>query len=112
MSINEIKYSLLIPIYNEEKNIKNLFNEIVDSGVYSLIEDIIYINDKSTDQSLNEICLLKDQYEKIKIVSHENNLGQSNCLLSGAKLSNSEVIIPGSFQETLAKGTALLLDIA
>ena len=93
MSINKIKYSLLIPIYNEEKNINNLFNEIVDSGVYNLIEDIIYINDKSADQSLNEICLLKEQYEKIKIVNHESNLGQSNCLLSGAKLSNSEVLI-------------------
>ena len=46
------KISLVIPIYNEESNIKNLFDEIINTNVYKIVNNIIYVDDCSKDQSL------------------------------------------------------------
>mgnify|MGYP001236817204 FL=1 len=63
--------SLVIPIFNEELNIVDLFNEIISSGAYQEINSIIYVNDCSTDKSLNIINLLKKKYDKIHIINHK-----------------------------------------
>ncbi len=85
--------SLVIPIFNEELNIVDLFNEIISSGAYQEINTIIYVNDCSTDKSLNIINSLKKKYDKIHIINHKSNLGQSNCILSASKYSNDDLIL-------------------
>ena len=35
------KISLIIPIYNEEFNINNLFDEILSTNVYEIVNNII-----------------------------------------------------------------------
>ena len=45
------KFSLIIPIYNEEENISKLLNEIVNVNLYDKINEIIFIDDCSTDIS-------------------------------------------------------------
>ena len=45
------KFSLIIPIYNEEENISKLLNEIVSVKLYDKINEIIFIDDCSTDNS-------------------------------------------------------------
>ena len=49
-----MELSIVIPIYNEEDNIKRLYNEIkqVITGISKTYE-IIFVNDGSTDNSLN-----------------------------------------------------------
>lgn len=85
--------SLVIPIFNEELNIVNLFDEIVSSGTYQNINTIIYVNDCSTDKSLNMLNSLKKKYDKIHIINHASNMGQSNCILSASKYSNDDLIL-------------------
>ena len=46
------KISLVIPIYNEEFNIKRLFDEIINTNVYEIVNNIIFVDDCSSDQSL------------------------------------------------------------
>ena len=56
----EIYYSVVVPVYKEEGNLKVLDNEIRE--VMETLKrpyEVIYINDGSTDNSLNELKSLK-----------------------------------------------------
>lgn len=84
--------SLIIPIYNEEQNILQLYNEIKKSEAYTYLNEIIYINDKSTDSSekiINKL-ILKDK--KIRIINNIQNLGQSHSIYKGIKSSKNEIV--------------------
>ena len=53
--INSI--SIIYPIYNEEKRIKNIFNDINNFNKKSskILKEYIFVNDGSNDNSLNII---------------------------------------------------------
>ena len=72
---------VIIPVFNEEKQIENTINSIMKS-----FSNILIINDGSTDNTLSIVS----RYP-VKIISHCINLGQGAALDSGFKyLCNSE----------------------
>lgn len=91
--MNKIKASIVVPIFNEELNIKFLVNEIINCKVYEVVNEILFVNDCSTDGSLKILNTLKKTYKKIKIINHSQNLGQSACLLTGVKNTSEELVI-------------------
>ena len=85
-----MELSVVIPIYNEEGSIKRLYDEIkqVISNISKTYE-IIFVNDGSTDNSLNELKKLKD----VKIINLNRNYGQATALDAGFKEAKGEIII-------------------
>jgi len=83
-------YSLVIPVYNEQGNVEKLNKEIKDV-MHSLGEnyEVIYINDGSTDNTINELKSLK----KVKIINLNKNYGQATALDAGFKASQGEIVI-------------------
>jgi len=82
--------SIVIPVYNEEKNVKDLYEET--KGVLSRLGfsyEIIFINDGSTDNTLEVLSKLKP----VKIISFRKNFGQSCALDAGIKMSKGNIII-------------------
>ena len=61
------KISIIIPVFNEEKNIQPLYVEL--SSTISKLDnydfEIIFINDGSTDQSLMELQKIDQQYNNL-----------------------------------------------
>ena len=109
--------SVVIPIFNEEGNITNLDREIKDS-VKKITEsfEIIYINDGSTDGSLNELKSLKS----VTIINLNRNYGQTTAFDAGFKASQGEIVIsmdgdgqndPNDFQLLLEKMEKDNLDV-
>ncbi len=87
-----MEYSVIIPVYNEEGNIVNLDKEI--KTIMNKISkptdyEIIYIDDGSKDNSLNELKKLKN----IKIIDLNKNYGQATALDAGFNLAQGEIII-------------------
>lgn len=87
---NKIKYSVVVPVYNEEGNVARLNLEI--KGTMNSLGksyEIIYVNDGSTDRTLGELKSLK----KIKIIDLNKNYGQATALDAGFKEAQGEIII-------------------
>jgi glycosyltransferase involved in cell wall biosynthesis len=84
------EYSIIIPIYDEQGNIAKLYSEIKEvMEKISSNYELIYINDGSKDNSLNELKKLK----KIKIINLNRNYGQSTALDVGFKEAKGNIII-------------------
>ncbi len=85
--------SLIIPIFNEEENIDNLFNEIKNCKVYELVTSIIFVDDFSSDRSIDKLNFIKKLNSKVVILKHKKNYGQSKCLLTAINHTNAPIII-------------------
>ena len=87
------KFSLVIPIYNEQKNIESLYNEIISSNSYDYLNNIIFVDDASIDNSLDILHKISNKNEIVTILQHDNNMGQSRSIKTALEFSNDEYII-------------------
>ncbi|MEM9278732.1 MAG: glycosyltransferase family 2 protein [Pseudomonadota bacterium] len=87
-----MKFSLVIPVYNEAGNIARLVQECIDVIPASLLGEIIVVDDCSTDGSVHEVTALKKKNKKLRVVRHLTNAGQSVALRSGILAAKYEVI--------------------
>jgi len=86
--------SIIIPVYNEIENIDGTYNNLAKSIDILNINDyeIIFINDCSTDESLNKINDLKKKNVNIKILDNHINMGLSKSIQKGIKFSKKKYI--------------------
>ena len=83
-----MKLDVIVPIFNEEGNIKDFYNKC-EEELKGIKHSYIFINDGSTDNSLS---LLKELYknndDNVKIISFSRNFGKEAAIYAG--LSNSK----------------------
>jgi len=86
----EIKYSIVVPVYNEEGNVKNLHAEIKKTmeAVGGSFE-IIFIDDGSTDRSVK----IMEGLRPLVVVALRKNFGQTAAMDAGIKQAQGEFII-------------------
>lgn len=90
-----MKFSIVIPFFNEEENIKPLIDEIQNSLKINKFEyELILINDHSTDATLQLLNEIKNKLNiRVEIINNHTNLGQSLSIYNGIKQSNYDVIV-------------------
>ena len=88
----KIKYSIIVPFYNEEKNILNLHKEIQNMKKKNKLNaELIYVNDGSTDNTENILSTLRTKY--IHIINLTRNFGQTAAIQAGIDKSIGDIII-------------------
>ena len=92
-----MNYTLIVPFYNEEKNISSFNNELIknlkknDDGKRNF--EIIYVDDGSGDETFNELKKLSTNPFETLIIKHRTNLSQSGAINTGVINSKYENII-------------------
>ena len=86
--MKKIDLSVIIPVYNEEESILELYQQIVNSINNKLTYELIFINDGSTDNSFNIINKLLVDDNNIKVISFTSNQGKSEALNYGFNYSS------------------------
>ena len=91
--MNQLDISIIVPIFNEEGSINELYNELSSSIPHNLDYEIIFINDGSQDDSSKKIqsIILKDK--RVKLINSFINAGKSEALNLGFKKSSGNIII-------------------
>ena len=82
--------SIVVPLYNEVKNVRPLVMAI-DGAMRGYYCEIILINDGSTDSTAAEIQQLN--HPKIKLIDLQKNQGQSFALAAGLELAQGNYIV-------------------
>jgi glycosyltransferase involved in cell wall biosynthesis len=76
--------SIIVPAYNEEKNLENnikKFSKYLDKQNYDY--EIIIVNDGSQDKTEEKIDKLKSIFPNIKKINNPKNLGKGNAVKMG-----------------------------
>jgi polyisoprenyl-phosphate glycosyltransferase len=88
------KYSLIIPIYNEEETILELYRRV--SAVMDHLDDsveLILVNDGSRDQSLKLIRELQERDARVCYISFARNFGHQAAVTAGLNFARGQVIV-------------------
>lgn len=87
--------SIIIPAYNEEKNIPLVYQEL--RGVFSSLPnyqfEIIFVNDGSQDNSWTEIEKLAQTDAKVKGISFSRNFGHQAAIEAGLESAKGDAVI-------------------
>jgi len=95
--MNEVEYSVVVPFYNEEENLKELNQKLVKVlSSLKINSEIVYIDDGSSDRSLEILknVIKNTALSKIrtKIVSLQRNFGQTAAVSAGIDNASGEYI--------------------
>ena len=90
------KLSIVIPVYNSEKTIEEVVNEIEIAvsklnSKYDL--EVILVNDYSKDNSLQVCKNICKHKSFVKLISFSKNFGQHNALMAGIRFASGDYII-------------------
>jgi len=89
-----VKISVLIPIYNEEKNIPLLFEHLfkVLDGLSCEFE-VVAVNDGSIDGSLSQLREVASTRHELKIVDFRRNYGQTAAIMAAIDHASGDIFI-------------------
>ena len=95
--------SIIIPTYNEEGNVEIVYSQLLAVLIEMAILDfeIIFVNDGSSDKSLEKIKQLNQKDDRIKFISFSRNFGHQIAVTAGLDKSKGDavVIMDGDLQD-------------
>ncbi len=91
---HSIDISVVIPVYNEEENVKPLVKKVSETLLQLDRQfEIIVIDDGSTDNTVNELKRLKPAHPELKIIVFRRNFGQSAAMTAGFDLARGKIVV-------------------
>ncbi|MCB1093955.1 MAG: glycosyltransferase [Verrucomicrobiae bacterium] len=89
-----LRYSAVVPVYNEELNIEPLYNEIRDvfEGIGEPWE-VLFVNDASTDDSAKVLQTIASHDARVRVLTLERNSGQGAALFKGMHAARGALIV-------------------
>ncbi len=90
----DVELSVVIPIYNEEENIRALYDELKEvlEGIGRPWE-VIFVDDGSSDRSLELLEEIAGDDDHVVVVSFRRNFGQTAAMAAGFDYACGEIII-------------------
>src|SRR3989440_2714616 len=87
--------SVFLPVFNEEPNLRPL-HEKLDRALAQLgrSAEIIYVDDGSTDGSLNVLREIAARDKRVRVIALRRNYGQTPAMAAGIDAARGEVLIP------------------
>jgi glycosyltransferase involved in cell wall biosynthesis len=86
--------SFVIPVYNEEENIPDLYKELAAAGEkLNGPYEVVFIDDGSTDGSFPALRKIQAHDPRVKIIRLRKNFGQTAALSAGFDHARGEIIL-------------------
>ncbi|MCS7317440.1 MAG: glycosyltransferase family 2 protein [Candidatus Dojkabacteria bacterium] len=90
------KISFVLPIYNEEQNIPELYKRLIKVTkqiVDKYKVEFVAINDGSIDKSLDELLKIHYKDERLIVVNFSRNFGQQAAITAGLDIASGDAVI-------------------
>jgi glycosyltransferase involved in cell wall biosynthesis len=87
--------SVIIPVYNEGKNISSLYEKLVSVlGRIGREYEVIFVDDGSSDDTLTHLRSISQKDAQVRVLVLSRNFGQTAALSAGIDFSRGRIIIP------------------
>lgn len=81
--MKNIKYTIIVPCFNEEENIEKIYHRIQNTMRHVGEFEILFINDGSSDNTLHQIKKIRAKDTRVKFISFLNNYGHQKAIFAG-----------------------------
>lgn len=90
------KISLIVPCYNESEGIEKFYEETIKT-IKKLVEkydyEMLFIDDGSSDNTLEKLKELKKKDENVRIISFSRNFGKEAAMYAGLENFTGEYVV-------------------
>ncbi|PJA55854.1 glycosyltransferase, partial [Candidatus Roizmanbacteria bacterium CG_4_9_14_3_um_filter_33_18] len=88
-----MKYSIILPVYNEQENLTSLFTR-VNKVLQSLKKEyeIIFVNDGSHDKTKEILEDLHKKNNNIKVINFSRNFGHQTAVTAGLDFASGDAV--------------------
>lgn len=93
-NMENVDFSVVIPVYNEEENIEILHTKI-KAAIDTLDKEyeIIFVDDGSSDKTFSILKKIYEQDIHVKVIKFRGNFGQSAAMAAGFDIAKGDVVI-------------------
>ena len=87
--------SIVVPVYNESEAVSIFFSEV--QSVLANVDfqfEYIFVNDGSSDETLERLLELMKINEGVKVVDLSRNFGKEAALTAGLSVANGDAVVP------------------
>lgn len=85
------KLSIIIPVYNEERHLRDVVNYLLASPC-QIEREFIFVDDKSTDRSLEILRELQKEFHFV-VIAQETNQGKGAAVIRGIQACTGDLIM-------------------
>ena len=89
--------SVVVPCYNEEENIRDFYNELFRNDSFfkekELEVELVYIDDGSKDKTVEEVRKLREQDERVHLLSFSRNFGKESAIYAGLQKTKGDFVV-------------------
>ncbi len=89
--------SVIVPCYNEEENVADFYTELMKNKAFfeekNLEIEILYIDDGSKDKTVENVKKLKEQDERIRLISFSRNFGKESAMFAGLEKAKGDYAV-------------------
>ncbi len=84
--------SVVVPVHNESGNVVSLLDEIQDALTGVVRFEAVFVDDLSTDDTVDVLLQYARSHAWLVVVQHRNNCGQSTAVRTGVRMAEAPVI--------------------
>lgn len=89
--------SVVVPCYNEEETVKDFYDELFKNGKFfegeNLDVEVLYIDDGSTDGTVDKIREIRKKDERVHLISFSRNFGKEAAMYAGLQKSRGDYVV-------------------
>lgn len=114
------KVSVIIPAFNCAATVKESALSALEDNKDSVAE-LVFVDDKSTDETLSILRVLEEDYPSMKIICHDQNYGGALARNTAVRhcsedyifcLDSDNILVPGSLSQLVAFADQNAADVA
>jgi glycosyltransferase involved in cell wall biosynthesis len=93
MSRQSPELSVVVPLLNEQDNIRPLYDQLKEALDRTHNYELIFVDDGSTDDSFRILAELHKADDRVKVIRFRKNFGQTSALSAGFAHSKGAIIV-------------------
>jgi glycosyltransferase involved in cell wall biosynthesis len=90
---NDLKISVIVPVFNEEINLMPLMQRLMKVLDCYSSHEILFVDDGSTDGTLDILRTISQEYSFTRYLSFSRNFGHQSALRAGLMQANGDCVI-------------------
>jgi glycosyltransferase involved in cell wall biosynthesis len=93
MDKQHLEVSVVVPLFNEQDNVRSLYEQITATLAGRHNYEIVFIDDGSTDGSFERLRQLFDADRKVRVIRFRKNFGQTAALSAGFAYAKGDIVV-------------------